>query len=80
MFGFGNKYTLNASLFFRLVSILQQKKKERINSEKDTYRQTKNYGWNKVSLQTSMERNSSNFSYIYFFVNFENLTVKFHIL
>ena len=36
---------------------------------------------NKVSLQTSLERNSLNFSYIIFLgVNFENLTVKFHIL
>ena len=35
---------------------------------------------NKVSLQTSLERNSSNFSYISFLgVNFENLTVKFHV-
>ena len=33
------------------------------------------------SLQTSLERNSSNFSYISFLgVNFENLTVEFHIL
>ena len=37
--------------------------------------------WNKVSLQTSLERNSSNFSYISLFlcVNFEKLTVKFHV-
>ena len=36
---------------------------------------------NKVSLQTSLERNSSNFSYISFFcLNFEDLTVKFHVL
>ena len=35
---------------------------------------------NKVSLQTSLEGNSSNFSYIYIFgVNFENLTVKFYV-
>ena len=35
---------------------------------------------NKVSLQTSLERNSSNFSYIPFLgVNFENLTVEFHV-
>ena len=35
---------------------------------------------NKVSLQTSLERNSSNFSYISFLgVNFENLTVEFHV-
>ena len=35
---------------------------------------------NKVSLQTNFERNSSNFSYISFFgVNFENLTVEFHV-
>ena len=33
--------------------------------------------WNKVSLQTNLERKSSNFSYISFLdVNFENLTVK----
>ena len=39
------------------------------------------YFWNKASLQTSLERNSSNFSYISFLgVNFENLTVRFHIL
>ena len=41
-------------------------------------------GWdsfgNKVSLQTSMERNFSNFSYISFFcVNFKNLTIEFHV-
>ena len=38
---------------------------------------------NKVSLQTSLVRNFSNFSYIlfffFFFVNFENLTVEFHV-
>ena len=35
---------------------------------------------NKVSLQTSLERNSSNFSYIPFLgVNFENLNVEFHV-
>jgi len=35
---------------------------------------------NKVSLQTSLERNSSNFLYISFLgVNFENLTVEFHV-
>ena len=35
---------------------------------------------NKVSLQTSLERNSSNFSYIPFLgVNFENLAVEFHV-
>ena len=35
---------------------------------------------NKGSLQTSLERNFSNLSYISFFcVNFENLTVEFHI-
>ena len=35
---------------------------------------------NKVYLQTSLERNSSNFSYFSFLgVNFENLTVKFHV-
>ena len=35
---------------------------------------------NKVSLQTSLERNSSNFSYISFLgMNFENLTVEFHV-
>ena len=34
----------------------------------------------KVSLQTSLERNSSNISYISFLgVNFENLTVEFHV-
>ena len=38
------------------------------------------YLWNKASLQTSLERNSSNFSYISFLgVNFENLIVKFHV-
>ena len=35
---------------------------------------------NKVSLQTSLERNFLNFSYLFFGVNFENLTVEFHIL
>ena len=35
---------------------------------------------NKVSLQTNLERNSLNFSNISFFgVQFENLTVEFHI-
>ena len=35
---------------------------------------------NKVSLKTNLERNSLNFSYISFFgVQFENLTVEFHI-
>ena len=35
---------------------------------------------NKVSHQTSLKRNSLNLSYISFLgVNFENLTVKFHI-
>ena len=36
---------------------------------------------NKVSLQTSLERNSSNFSYISFLgVNFENLMLNFMFL
>ena len=36
--------------------------------------------WNKVSLQTSLERNPSNLSYIYFLgVNFENLTIEFYV-
>ena len=35
---------------------------------------------NKVSLQTSLEGNPSNLSYIFFSdVNFENLTVEFHV-
>ena len=35
---------------------------------------------NKVSLQTNLERNSSNFAYISLLdVNFENLTVEFHV-
>ena len=35
---------------------------------------------NKVSLQTSLERNPSNLSYIFFSdVNFKNLTVEFHV-
>ena len=35
---------------------------------------------NKVSLQSSLERNFSNFLYISFLgVNFENLTVEFHV-
>ena len=35
---------------------------------------------NKVSLQTSLEKKFSNFSYISFFsVNFENLTIQFHV-
>ena len=35
---------------------------------------------NKVSLQTSLERNPSNLSYISFSgVNFENLTVEFYV-
>ena len=39
-----------------------------------------NMKMNKVSLQTSLEGNSSNFSYISFLsVNFENLTVEFHV-
>ena len=40
-----------------------------------------NYIKNKVSLQTSLERNPTNSSYIFILsVNFENLTVKLHIL
>ena len=36
---------------------------------------------NKVSLQTSLERNSINLSYISILsVNFENLTVRLHVL
>ena len=39
-----------------------------------------NWPRNKVSLQTSLERNSLNFSYISFLgVNFENLTVEFYV-
>ena len=35
----------------------------------------------KVSLQTGLERNFSNFSYIFLLdVNFENLTVGLHVL
>ena len=35
----------------------------------------------KVSLQTGLERNLSNFSYIFLLdVNFENLTVGLHVL
>ena len=35
---------------------------------------------NKVSVQTNTERNSSNLSYIsFFFVNFKNLTIEFHV-
>ena len=34
----------------------------------------------KISLQTSIEGNSSNLLYIsFFFVNFENLTIEFHV-
>ena len=40
-----------------------------------------NYIKNKVSLQTSLERNPTNSSYIFILsVNFENPTVKLHIL
>ena len=36
---------------------------------------------NKVSLQTSLERNPSNLSYIFILsVKFENLTVELHVL
>ena len=36
---------------------------------------------NKVSLQTSLEKNPTNFSFIFILsVNFENLTVKLHVL
>ena len=36
---------------------------------------------NKVFLQTSLEKNSTNFSYISILnVNFENLTIRLHIL
>ena len=35
---------------------------------------------NKVSFQTSLEKNFLNFSYFYFCgVHFENLTIKFHV-
>ena len=38
------------------------------------------YEMNKVFLQTSLEENFLNFSYIYILsVNFENLTVEFHV-
>ena len=38
------------------------------------------FSTNKVSLQTSLERNPSNLSYIPFLgVNFKNLTVEFHV-
>ena len=38
-------------------------------------------GWNKVSLQISLDRNHTNSSYIFILsVNFENLTVKLHVL
>ena len=37
--------------------------------------------WNKVSLQTSLERNSTNSSYIFILsVNFKNLIVRLHVL
>ena len=37
--------------------------------------------WNKVSLQISLERNLINSSYIFILsVNFENLTVRLHVL
>ena len=37
--------------------------------------------WNKLSLQTSLERNSTNSSYIFILsVNFENLIVRLHVL
>ena len=41
-----------------------------------------NSSTNKVSLQTSLERNFSNFSYIFCFrLNFENLlTIVFHVI
>ena len=36
---------------------------------------------NKVSLQTSLEKNPTNSSYIFILiVNFENLTLKLHVL
>ena len=36
---------------------------------------------NKVSIQTSLERNPTNSSYIFILsVNFENLTVRLHVL
>ena len=42
--------------------------------------QTIIYCKNKVSLKTSLKRNSSNFSYISLLdVNFENLTIEFHV-
>ena len=37
--------------------------------------------WNKLSLQTSLERNSTNSSYIFILsVNFKNLIVRLHVL
>ena len=37
--------------------------------------------WNKVSLQISLERNPTSSSYIFILsVNFENLTVRLHVL
>ena len=36
---------------------------------------------NKVSLQTSLDRNPTNLSYIFILsVNFENLTIRLHVL
>ena len=38
-------------------------------------------GENKVSLQTNLERNPTNSSYIFMLsVNFENLTIRLHVL
>ena len=34
---------------------------------------------NKVFLQTNLKRTILNFSNIFFYVNFENLTVEFHV-
>ena len=45
------------------------------------WRETLFFFLNKVSLQTSLKRNSTNFSYISILsVNFENLTVKLHVV
>ena len=61
-------------IFLSLFSILPV-----FTPTKHTLRQPKIK--NKVSLQVSLEINSSNFSYISFLgVNFENLSIKFHVL
>ena len=49
--------------------------------EKSGSKEERQKNKNKFSLQTNLERNSTNSSYIFILsVNFENLTIRLHVL